>query len=383
MNLFDCGIVIVSLVEQIFLGGGGSKAVSAFRAIRLFRTFRVLRVTKLLRSLAYMKIIVGVVLRSIHKFFLIFILLLLFIFIYSLLGMQIFGGNLNITDNFGQTRIRQNFDSFLNAFMTVFQLMTQENWQDLLFIMMRSNIIKPFSIAFLVSWIFIGNYIFLNLFLAVILDEFTGQEVEEELEELEEEEEFGGTTMGVTTMDGKTTNYLKTMSRNSSLAKSWTSHGNGTDDASMRSHRHAEKEQYVIACNRTFYLISKENPLRVFCLRIIQHDWFEKVILFVIVVSSIKLAIDTYISDDTGIIVEISDYFDLFLNIFFALEALVKIISLGFLFDRGSYLRDVWNILDFVIVITSILDILLQGVNLGFLKVQKYYLDDFIYCCRF
>jgi len=62
MNLFDCLIVILSLFDQISSsggGGGGKKAVSAFKTVRLFRTFRVLRVTKLLRSLAYMKIIIG------------------------------------------------------------------------------------------------------------------------------------------------------------------------------------------------------------------------------------------------------------------------------------------------------------------------------------
>ena len=149
--------MILSLVEMIFLGGGTNKAVSAFRTVRLFRTFRVLRVTKLLRSLSYMKVITGVISRSINKFILIFVLLLLFIYIYALLGMQIFGGNLDIEGNIGQDRIRQNFDSFLNAFIVVFQIMTQENWNTMLFLMMRSTVTKPFTLAYLISWIFIGN----------------------------------------------------------------------------------------------------------------------------------------------------------------------------------------------------------------------------------
>ena len=63
MNAFDGSIVLISLIEIIFLSGG-SKAISAFRSVRIFRTFRVLRVTKLLRSLAFMKVIIGVVSRS-------------------------------------------------------------------------------------------------------------------------------------------------------------------------------------------------------------------------------------------------------------------------------------------------------------------------------
>jgi hypothetical protein len=53
MNYLDGSVVILSLVELVFLGGGGG-AVSAFRTVRIFRTFRVLRVARLLRSLQSM-----------------------------------------------------------------------------------------------------------------------------------------------------------------------------------------------------------------------------------------------------------------------------------------------------------------------------------------
>ena len=58
MNIFDGCIVILSIFEMTLFSGGGSKAVSAFRAVRIFRTFRVLRVTRLLRSLAFMQVII-------------------------------------------------------------------------------------------------------------------------------------------------------------------------------------------------------------------------------------------------------------------------------------------------------------------------------------
>lgn len=41
----------------------------------------------------------------------------------------------------------------------------------------------------------------------------------------------------------------------------------------------------------------------------------------------------------------------------------IKIIAFGFLFNKGAYLRDVWNILDFIIVVTSLLPYI---VNFGF-----------------
>ena len=42
----------------------------------------------------------------------------------------------------------------------------------------------------------------------------------------------------------------------------------------------------------------------------------------------------------------------------FILEAIIKIIAMGFLFHKNSYMRDIWNIIDFVIVITGALELI-------------------------
>jgi len=389
INLFDCAIVALSLIDMTSLTGSGqNQAVSAFKAIRLLRTFRVLRVTKLLRSLSYVKVIIGVVMRSMHKFIFIFVLLLLFIYIYALLGMQIYGGNLDLDDNVGQGGIRQNFDSFINAFMAVFQIMTQENWNDLLYLTLRApGVSNAFSLLYLLSWLSIGNYIFLNLFLAILLDEFTGEEVEEELEEMEEEnEEDDAHSTGVrststgklmTTGGGKTSSF-KNSSKGSLQGRSQgsigeqfsTSKGSEEDKRSSASHKHGHQKKRVL-CRKSLYIFTQDNFLRKFCLNVIYHPKFESVILFMIIVSSIKLALDTYITTSQVTLTDISNTFDQCLNIFFAIEMGFKVISLGFLFDDGSYLRDSWNVLDFIIVITSIIDMASESVNLPFIKILR------------
>ena len=72
------------------------------------------------------------------------------------------------------------------------------------------------------------------------------------------------------------------------------------------------------------------------------------------------------------------DYFnttnDLIVNIisaFFIGEALLKIIALGFISGEDVYLKDSWNILDFIIVLSSILNWILDkysSVSLSFLR---------------
>lgn len=51
----------------------------------------------------------------------------------------------------------------------------------------------------------------------------------------------------------------------------------------------------------------------------------------------------------------------------------LKILGLGFVWNRGAYLRDAWNILDFFIVMTGYLQLMLQGVsfNLSGLRVFR------------
>ena len=54
--------------------------------------------------------------------------------------------------------------------------MTLENWQEILIACLRSSIFEGFTVFYLISWIFIGNYILLNLLLAILLDAFTNDE---------------------------------------------------------------------------------------------------------------------------------------------------------------------------------------------------------------
>jgi hypothetical protein len=59
----------------------------------------------------------------------------------------------------------------------------------------------------------------------------------------------------------------------------------------------------------------------------------------------------------------------MFFTIFFAFEAFVKGVGMGFIMDKGSYLRESWNQLDFFIVVTSIIDASFENINLPIIKV--------------
>ena len=82
----------------------------------MLRTFRVFRIARLLRALKSMQTILGVMARSYKSFIYITALMFLFVFIFMLLGMNIYGGKFGS----GEDVPRGNFDSPAIAFITVF-----------------------------------------------------------------------------------------------------------------------------------------------------------------------------------------------------------------------------------------------------------------------
>lgn len=114
-NLFDGFIVLGSWVELglAIAFEGGSSAVSALR------TFRLLRIFKLARSWQSFNVLLATTLRSLPRIGPFSVVLLIFMFIFSLMGMQMFGGKLGTADQ----RPRANYDSFLWAFTTTFQVL--------------------------------------------------------------------------------------------------------------------------------------------------------------------------------------------------------------------------------------------------------------------
>ncbi len=128
-----------------------------------------------------------------------------------------------------------------------------------------------------------------------------------------------------------------------------------------------------INCEKSFYLFSKRSWLRKWLYRIYTHKRFETAIMILIILSSIKLVLDTYMFDlpPESTLIIISDDLDYFFTAAFALETLIKAVSMGLFFDTGSYLRETWNQLDFIIVVVSIVDSSFVDIDLPVIKILR------------
>ena len=108
-NVFDAIIVIISVTE-LFVSTSAASGVTALRTLRLLRVF------KMIKSVESLRVLMTTILGSISGILYMCALMSIFIFIFAVLGMQLFAGKLNLSTN------RWNFDNIGAACITVFQV---------------------------------------------------------------------------------------------------------------------------------------------------------------------------------------------------------------------------------------------------------------------
>ncbi|KAK3530610.1 hypothetical protein QTP86_028871, partial [Hemibagrus guttatus] len=166
-NIFDLIIVIIrqDVWELIGQADGG---------LSVLRTFRLLRVLKLVRFLPALRRQLVVLMKTMDNVATFCMLLMLFIFIFSILGMHLFGCKFTLRLENGDTiSDRKNFDSLLWAIVTVFQILTQEDWNVVLYNGMAST--SPWAALYFVALMTFGNYVLFNLLVAILVEGFQAE----------------------------------------------------------------------------------------------------------------------------------------------------------------------------------------------------------------
>lgn len=123
-NRFDCIVIFGSLFEIIWSHyKDDSFGFSVLRALRLLRIFKITAYWSELRNLVIS------LMSSMRSIISLLFLLFLFIMIFAMLGMQLFGGNFN----FDEGTPDSNFNTFGIALLTVFQILTGEDWNEVMY----------------------------------------------------------------------------------------------------------------------------------------------------------------------------------------------------------------------------------------------------------
>ncbi|XP_057660005.1 voltage-dependent calcium channel type A subunit alpha-1 isoform X40 [Diorhabda carinulata] len=346
-NRFDCVVITGSIFEVIWSElKGGSFGLSVLRALRLLRIFKVTKYWSSLRNLVIS------LLNSMRSIISLLFLLFLFILIFALLGMQLFGGQFN----FEAGTPNANFNTFPIALLTVFQILTGEDWNEVMYNGINAlggpNVAMIYSLYFIVLMLF-GNYTLLNVFLAIAVDnlanaqELTAAEEEQAEENKEKQALELEKEMEALQMEGG----LKMDAGLSSPVKS-----------RKKVEEKAEEEEIVgpkpMLPYSSMFILSSTNPVRRGAHWVVNLRYFDFFIMIVICLSSIALACEDPV-DENAFRNVILDKFDYAFTSVFAVEMLLKVIDLGIILHPGSYLREVWNIMDAVVVICAL-------VSMGF-----------------
>ncbi|XP_030358158.1 voltage-dependent L-type calcium channel subunit alpha-1D isoform X10 [Strigops habroptila] len=386
-NRFDCFVVCGGIVETILV----ELEIMSPLGISVFRCVRLLRIFKVTRHWASLSNLVASLLNSMKSIASLLLLLFLFIIIFSLLGMQLFGGKFNFDET--QTK-RSTFDNFPQALLTVFQILTGEDWNAVMYdgIMAYGG---PSSSGMIVCIYFIilficGNYILLNVFLAIAVDNLADAESLNTAQKEEAEEKERKKNARKESLENKKSEKSEGDQKKPKDSKvTITEYGEGEDEdkdpyppcdvpvgedeedeedepevpAGPRPRRISElnmKEKITpIPEGSAFFIFSSTNPIRVGCHRLINHHIFTNLILVFIMLSSVSLAAEDPIRSHSF---RNNGYFSDAWNTFDSLIVIGSIVDVV-LSEADHYFTDAWNTFDALIVVGSVVDIAITEVN--------------------
>ncbi len=143
-NLFDFSVIVLSLLPAT-----GELAMVA-------RLARLLRVLRLISALPELRLIVATLMRSIPSMGNIMLLMSIIFYIYAIAGYHLF----HLSDP-------QHWGTLGLSLLTLFRIVTLEDWTDVMYTAME---VLPYAWIYFVSFVVMGTFVIINLFIAMVLN---------------------------------------------------------------------------------------------------------------------------------------------------------------------------------------------------------------------
>uniref|UniRef100_A0A7N8XXW8 Sodium channel protein n=1 Tax=Mastacembelus armatus TaxID=205130 RepID=A0A7N8XXW8_9TELE len=435
-NIFDSIIVTLSLVE---LG------LANVQGLSVLRSFRLLRVFKLAKSWPTLNMLIKIIGNSVGALGNLTLVLAIIVFIFAVVGMQLFGKSYKdcvcrISSDCELPRWHMN--DFFHSFLIVFRILCGE-WIETMWDCMEVAGAGMCLVVFMLVMV-IGNLVVLNLFLALLLNSFSGDNLaagddDGEMNNLQiaigritrginwfktfalqtilqilgrkpkEEPEEGPMDDVDSKMEGIEMNHLDT-SQNFKMADGISNClvegrpsgfivdgelslsvpiAQGESDFENLGEDDEDEEDTLMGalndadssvCSTVDYQPPEAEPnnskycvrrwpcltvditqgkgkkwwnLRRTCFIIVEHDWFETFIIFMILLSSGALAFEDIHIERRRTIKIILEFADKVFTYIFVIEMFLKWVAYGF----KTYFTNAWCWLDFFIVDISLISL--------------------------
>jgi len=143
-NVFDFTIIVLALLPST-----GEFAMIA-------RLARLLRVLRLISAIPELRLIVSTLMRSIPSMANVILLMSVIFYIYAVAGQQLF-----------HEHDPEHWRNIGISLLTLFRIVTLEDWTDLMYTAMAMS---PYSWIYFVSFVILGTFVIINLFIAVVIN---------------------------------------------------------------------------------------------------------------------------------------------------------------------------------------------------------------------
>lgn len=403
-NIFDAIISILGFVQTMVEASIDLSALRSFKVGRVMRLMRLTRVARLGRFVKYfvrLQEIVKIIGRSLASLVYISLLLLLFMFMFAILGMQLFGGKFDFEDG---PESSVSFDTFLDAVIAVFLVLTVEEWNLVMYDGMRA--LGPAASLFFALWLVGGVYILLSLFMAVILDSFEDKvDIKAGSKAgAKAKHRLGAKWRSLTSIASSPSGSEEATPRNprrmlqmviskvqaqNAVANAFTG-GIAPSPAATPSKWNLAIRQVVVA-NRTanafrattaksgltgysLGCLGADNRLRVGVAKLVRHKNFERFTIVAILLNSAAMAAEPANLRKGSTYYLILFWLDILFTSIFAIEALLKVVAHGLLNIPGAYLKSGANCFDALVVVSSVVDLAISSstsYDIGFVKVFR------------
>ena len=190
-HMFELIILYSSFIDVIVTFSYVSLSLNSLTALRTFRMIRLLKVAKIWTTFHSILHTMKKTLKDIGYFF---ILILLFVLIYAILGMELFAEKVKFNDTDQVDLVEgvsmdTNFDNFHWSVTTVFVLLTEYNWCHIFYQHYRA-VGGVQATLYFISLFIVGPRLLFNMFLAILIKDFDEDSKEEvDMDEIMRESE--------------------------------------------------------------------------------------------------------------------------------------------------------------------------------------------------
>ena len=194
-NWLDLGLAVITAVIQL------PPIHNSGRAYEWLTVFQIVRIYRVVLAISLTRDLIVKVMGNVSGLLNLIVFVFLVTFLTAIFAVQIFRGEFP-SEDFAHESIHITFSDIYNAFIGMYQVLSSENWTSLMYFATQYELrwsTSWISATFFILWFILANFIVLNMFIAVIQENFDVSEDEKRLQQVKaflQQKELGGSSHG-------------------------------------------------------------------------------------------------------------------------------------------------------------------------------------------